>query len=390
MRKKVFIILETGGQPGRSQLIGILRAINALHLDWEMDIAPSRRKISAAMVRRALDKNTDGFILAHPVRPDVPDLLQSQKRPTVFMDVLSPTDMPSAPTSRYLRVDDASIGHTAARHFLALGNFRSFAYVHDPRGEIWTRERHTAFSESLAEAKRRCKAFTPDANMPPELFRTELADFLRTLPLPVAVLAANDLVAETVVRACDVAELSIPEDVAILGVDNDISICNRLRPRLSSIEPDFEEEGYRAAIDMERLFGGNVDIEENPLADVRLVERDTTKPPPPATRLVDRALAFIEDRYRTPITARDVAQHLGVSRRLIDLRFRQLQHETLLDTITRLRLTTLCKLLKEESSPLRDIVASCGFGSAVRASHLFKARYGMSMSDFRRSHQRSD
>ena len=138
------------------------------------------------------------------------------------MDVLSQTDIPAVPTSRYLRVDDASIGHTAARHFLALGNFRSFAYVHDPRGEIWTRERHIAFAGSLAEAKRRCDAFTPDANMPPELFMAELANFLHSLPLPVAVLAANDFVAEAVVRACDAAELSIPEDVAILGVDADV------------------------------------------------------------------------------------------------------------------------------------------------------------------------
>ena len=385
MRKKVFVTLETAGQPGRAQLIGILRGINAMHLDWDMDIASSRRKVSAATVRRALERQTDGFILAHPVRPDIPELLQRQRRPTVFMDVLSSADMPSVPTSRHLRVDDAAIGRTAAKHFLALGNFRSFAFVHDPRNEVWTHERQIAFAATLKASKRECETFTPNAKIPAAQSQATLADFIQALPLPVAVFAANDLIAETVLHACETTGLSIPEDVAVMGVDNDISICSRLRPRLSSIEPDFEEEGFRAAIALERLFGNKVETDEKPLAAVRLVERETTKPLPPASRLIERALAFIEENFRTPITVCDVARHLGVSRRLIDLRFRQLQHETILATITRRRLDALCKTLRGGTGPLKELVASCGFGSTIRASHLFKARYGTSMSEYRNS-----
>ena len=80
MKKKVFIILETGSQAGRSQLIGILRAINAMHLAWDMDIALPRRKTSASMVRRALDKNTDGFILAQRPPQDHPVHLAADQR----------------------------------------------------------------------------------------------------------------------------------------------------------------------------------------------------------------------------------------------------------------------------------------------------------------------
>ena len=69
MKKKVVIVLETGAQPGRSQLIGILRGINAGRLDWELDIVPSRRKVTASTVKRALGDGTDGVILAHPARP---------------------------------------------------------------------------------------------------------------------------------------------------------------------------------------------------------------------------------------------------------------------------------------------------------------------------------
>ena len=383
MKKKVLIVLETAGQPGRAQLIGILRGINAGRLDWELDIVPSRRKVTAATVRRALGDGTDGVILAHPARPGVPEQLQRQGKPTVFMDVLSQGGMPSLPTSRYLRVDDAAIGRAAARHFLSLGNFRSFAFVHDLRDEIWTRERQAAFSALLAEAGHESKAFMPDPRKTPEQSQVSLVAFLRSLPLPAAVLAASDLVAADILRVCETASLSIPDDIAVLGVDNDVGLCNRLLPRLSSIEPDFEEEGFRAVVALEGLFGHTLKTDEKPLADVRLVERESTKAPPPATRLVDRALAFIDGNYRTPITARDVARHLGVSRRLIDLRFHQLQHSTLLATITERRLAALRKLLKEETAPLRDLIAACGFGSAVRAAHLFKNRYGLSMSAYR-------
>ena len=379
MKKKVAIVLETGAQPGRAQLIGILRGINAGRLDWELDIVPSRQKVTAATVKRALGDGTDGVILAHPARPGVPEQLQRQGKPTVFMDVLSQSDMPTVSSSRYLRVDDAAIGRAAARHFLSLGAFRSFAFVHDPRDEIWTRERQAAFAATLAESGHSCNTFMPGAHMTPDA----LASFLRSLPLPAAVLAASDLVAAEVLHACETASLAIPDDVAVIGVDNDIGLCNRLSPRLSSIEPDFEEEGFRAAMELESLLGHTVQIDDHPLADVRLVERASTKPLPPATRLVDHALAFIDENYRTPITPRDVARHLGVSRRLIDLRFRQLQHATLLATITERRLAALCKMLKEETGPLRDLIASCGFCSAVRAAHLFKERYGLSMSAYR-------
>ena len=386
MKKKVLIVLETGWQPGRAQLIGILRGINAGRLDWELDIVPSRRKVTAATVKRALGDGTDGVILAHPARPGVPEQLQRQGKPTVFMDVLSRSDMPAVPTSRHLRVDDAAIGCAAARHFLSLGNFRSFAFVHDPRDEIWTRERQAAFSAMLTKSGYGCNTFMPGAHMMPGA----LASFLRALPLPAAVLAASDLVAADVLHACATAGLAIPDDVAVLGVDNDVGLCNRLVPRLSSIEPDFEEEGFRAVVALESLFGHTLKIEEKPLADVRLVERESTKAPPPATRLVDRALAFIDGNYRTPITARDVARHLGVSRRLIDLRFCQLQHATLLATITERRLAALCKMLKEETAPLRELISACGFGSAVRAAHLFKKRYGLSMSAYRKANASID
>lgn len=394
MRKKILVILETSGYAGRAQLIGILRQINEAHLDWELRIIPSRKEMSATILRRVLGQSIDGVILAIPGGQNVPERLLQTKLPVVFMDVLPQMQVSKRGMKSFLRIDDAVIGRTAARHFLSLGNFRSFAFIHDPRREIWTTTRCTSFTGELESIGRTCAVFMPStgtgrtsevpATTPDELQR--LADFLATLPRPMAVLAACDLVAKTVLTVCSQNGLQIPDDIALLGVDNDETLCTQTNPTLSSIEPDFEEEGSRAAAELARLMEGHRPNSKSPrpTSQARLIERESTKPIPPAARLVERALAFIAKNYSKPIGVADVVRHLGVSRRLADLRFRQLQHESILNAITRLRLDELRRRLRETSEPLNRLTHDCGFGSATRATHLFKSRFGVSMSEFRR------
>lgn len=386
MKKKVLIIIESSVRPGRAQLIGMLRGINAACLDWELNAVLSRKKISAATVKRALDGSTDGVIITNPVRKGFPERLVQAGKPTVFLDVVSEQDGFAAKTSACLNIDNAAIGKTAAAHFLSLGNYRSFAFVHDSRNEIWTHERHAAFAKALTDAGCSCKSFMADTAMNETSRKVALAGFLSSLQPPAAVMAACDLVAADVLDACRTVQLAVPEHVAVLGVDNDMMICNSQSPRLSSIEPDFEDEGFRAVAALAKLFGNASLFDSPPPVDVRVTERGSTKPLPPATRLVERALDFIKANYRNRITAKDVAMHLGVSRRLVDMRFRQLQHESILTAITRLRLDMLCGLLKEERGKLKDLAAACGFRSVIRAAHLFKERYGVSMTSYRNRH----
>ncbi len=386
MKKNVLVILEAGERPGRAQLIGILRHVNEAHLDWNLKIIPSRKEMSADVLSHAFKKSVDGVIIAVPGGLGVPERLARSKIPVVFLDVLPPHVPADRRTNAFLRIDDASIGHVAARHFLTLGFFRSYVFVHDPRAEIWSEERCSAFTEALAEKNRPCAIFTASADAKHDIVN-ELASFLRTQPPPIAVMAACDPVAAHVLQACREAGLAVPETVSVIGVDNDEALCERQSPRLSSIEPDFEEEGLRAARTLAAMFDVHTADKNATPSAVRLVERGSTKPLPPATRLVERALEFIEENYHKPVSVGDVVRHLGVSRRLADLRFRQLQNETILEALTKRRLEALHRLLRESSVPLNRLVRECGFGSQVRAARLFKARYGVSMSGYRKGEQ---
>lgn len=393
MQKNILVILETAGRAGRAQLIGILRQINEARLDWKLRIVSSRQEMSSAILRRMLTKSVDGVILAIPGGQNVPEHLLRTRLPVVFLDVFPQRQNAALARKAFLRIDDAVIGRTAARHFLSLGNFRSFAFVHYPRPEIWTTTRCASFVDELKSVGKACAVFTPapatdktcavPTTSPAESAR--LADFLSALPRPAAVLAASDLVGKMVLQTCSGAGLQVPDDIALLSVDNDETLCSQTRPTLSSIEPDFEEEGLRATAELARLLEGRRPRLQITTATsrARLVERESTKPIPPATRLVERALAFIGANYTRPIGVADVVRHLGVSRRLVDLRFRQLQRESILEAITRLRLDELRRRLLESNEPIGKLVRACGFGSVVRATHLFKARYGISMSRFR-------
>ena len=382
MRKKVIAILETRARPGRAQLIGILRHIDAARLDWDLQIIPSRSAMSASVLARASRHGIDGVIIAIPGGQGVPDRLVRARHPVVFMDVTEPQVRFSPRNKVFLHVDDAAISHGAAQHFLNLGNFRTFAFVHDSRGEVWTKARGIAFAEALAKRNRPCAVFSA-TSAPHEVFVQKLSAFLRELPHPVAVMAACDATAADVLAACTKARLAVPDAVAILGVDNDESLCERQHPYLSSIEPNFEEEGFRAAETLAGLLGTPSAAKCPPRTDIRLTERESTRRLPPATRLVERALEFIEANCDRPIGVREVVNHLGVSRRLADLRFRQLENESILEAITKRRLDRLARLLRESDAPFNRLSRACGFGSATRAAHLFKSRFGVSMSNYR-------
>jgi len=380
MSRTILVILEAGGRAGRNQLIGILRRVNESRLDWRMRIVASRREMTAALLDRA---KVDGVITAIPGGKGVPERLVESSLPVVFMDVTRP-DIPfDTARKSFLEVDATAIGEAAVEHFFELGNFRSFAYVHDPRGEVWSTAREVAFSAALAKRNRKCRIFHGADHDESPTDRHRLADFISNLSVPSAVLTACDTVAAEILALCRERNISVPENVAVLGVDNDEGLCLNCHPTLSSIEPDFEEEGFRAAGALAVLLNEQVPSPSETATRVHVAGRASTHATPPATRLVERAQAFIEANYQRPIDVRDVVRHLGVSRRLADLRFRQLEKQSILEAITRRRLEYLQTELRTSNTPIKELVLAAGFGSVIRATHLFKARFGCSMTAYR-------
>ena len=224
------------------------------------------------------------------------------------------------------------------------------------------------------------------------LLQRRLRAWLRSLPRPCGIFAANDYVGEEIVNICEQLGLSVPDDIAVLGVDNDELLCETSDPPISSVAIDHEKLGELAAEALRRLLSGRrrakaADLTGVPftlLAPVRgVVERQSARPVAPAAALAERAASFIRHNATKGITAADVVAHLRVSRTLANLRYRQIYGESILGAILRVRLDAAKRKLAETSLSIGQVAAACGFGSESRAKHLFKERFGVSMREWR-------
>jgi LacI family transcriptional regulator len=199
------------------------------------------------------------------------------------------------------------------------------------------------------------------------------------------VLAANDDCAFDAIKTLSGKRIRIPKDIALLGVDNDTLICENTQPRLSSVQPDFGKEGYLAAEILDQMMRGEASSARTILVGVkRIIQRESTAEQSHAGLLVQKALAYIDRHAIEGIGVDDVVRHLKCSRRLADLRFRELQGNSIMQTIIEKRLDEVRRRLAGGKEKIDVIASACGFDNSNYLKNLFKKRFGMSMSEFRK------
>ena len=286
-----------------------------------------------------------------------------------------------------IRNDNEDIGAFAARHFLSLGRFNSFGFVTTNTDESWSALRAQGFQRILAadglDSHQFRTNFVPGSSE--DLAR--LTRWVRELPKPAAVFAAYDRRAIHVLSACKDAGLSVPGQVAVIGVDNDRLLCDFADPPLSSIAPDHEEEGRIAAQTLDAM------MRERPrkrpdrilITGKRIVERESARQTTPATALLRRATDYIVRNAAKNIKTADVAKHLGVSRSLLDLRFREANGKTTSAFISETRLAEVRRRLRKTKQSIRGISRECGFANPNHLKNLFKRHFGMSMREYRKA-----
>ena len=372
MRKKVFIALRMAGIAGQEKLSGVFRFLGDNH-DWDIRLVRTASEFTADAVRRAIDDRYDGFIVSIPGTEKPAALLSDTMIPTVVMDIHSPFLEKRHDNIAFIRNSSAEIGRTAANHLLSIGKCRSYAFVHNPSVMQWSIDRCKAFRETLRDNGFWCHELkSPDG--------------LQKLERPVGVFAANDDRGYDVIEFCHTHRIRVPEDAAVLGINNDTLICENCHPRLSSIQPDFEKEGYLAAETLSRMMQDTGEAATRRLNNVgvkAVIRRESTAELSQSGKLVQKALAYIRQNALRGISVDDVARHLKVSRRLADLRFRELQDTTIGETIIRLRLEEVKRLLRGTKEPIDVIAATCGYENPNYLKNLFKRRFAMSMREFR-------
>ena len=389
----VVVAIPTNGNNGREMMSGIFDYVNAL-TDWSVHIINSRTDIVNSGFLDTLG-NVDGLILAIAQgSTGLVDRLTSEN-PRLKMVVANDHLVPlfaGHPNCRTLLVDSVAVGKDAAQYFNSLGRFASYGFVHGAIRYPWSSEREEGFRAAMSR-NTPLFVFPPHAGRPastvfqtpaPDIPRGELAEWLKSLPKPSAVFGANDLFAMEVLTVCAQIGIKVPGQVSVAGCDNDPFIWRNTRPLLSSFQLPHHELGHKAAQTLDRLLQNRKTPQRTiRIGGTRLFERGSTAHIPPATALVENARTYIAEHACEGIRAPDVVAHVGVSRSLLDLRFRQVCGKSVLEEILDVRLAEVRRQLKETDNTILQIGRDCGFRDMRNFKRLFKSRFGMSMRDWR-------
>jgi len=376
---KVMVAMLLSEPSGQRKLAGVFSHLGA-NPDWDLKILRTQSEITAETLRAAAADGLDGIILSVRYDKDLFSVLSRLNCPAVVMDN-DPPELRRRKNLIIIRNDSREIARAAAKLFKDIGTFKSTAFVHDRMGADWSEMRAKAFTE---ESGGNVKTYASSGkNAEEDLAR--LIGFLKGLDYPAAILAANDArAAEVIVAAAD-ADIEVPQKVSVLGIDNDPYVCDIVTPGISSVEPDFFAEGKAAAELLDPLMRGiNAKRARRLVFGVkRVVLRGSTAYQPPAQNVISQAKDYIAAHATDGITPGEVAKHLGVSRTLLDLRFRQTQSQTVGALITETKLAEVSRLLKATQTPIASIPSLCGFRNANALKNLFKRRFGASMRAFR-------
>lgn len=253
----------------------------------------------------------------------------------------------------------------------------------------WNLSRQRAFAEQLADGNRPFEVFRPrgGAELQRVAFIRQLKKWLRKLPRPCGILAANDETASVVAVACAMEGLRIPDDISLIGIDDDPTICLNADPPLSSVRPNFARGAYLAA----RLLDRAIRHPDWP-------GRHVVYPPEGITRRnstrifirkdseVAAAVAFIQAKACTSITSEDVRQTFSCAPRTADARFRAATRQSILEMIHEVRLRRMKDLLANPRQQLDAIANLCGYASQNAACRFFRLKTGTTMTRWRQRH----
>jgi LacI family transcriptional regulator len=295
------------------------------------------------------------------------------------------------PTPRipYFVTNNEAIARMGADYLCDRG-FVRFAYCGYPRTAttIWSEERKHAFISRLKQRGFPCWCYhgRHKTIRQYDSFHRSLCEWLQSLPVPIGLLAANDSRARHVLEACRTVGLRVPEDVAVLGIDNDRMVCQLSSPPLSSIEQGSRRIGYEAAALLDQIMGGEKPHQTCFAIDpVGLVERLSTDVLAIEDPQIAKAIAFISERACDGIKAQDVADAVGLPRYRLDAAFKMTLGRTLYAEILHFRLERTKRLVASTNLPLKQIAMDVGFRSVQHMSALFCAAFGIPPASYRRT-----
>lgn len=364
----VLAVFATAHEARRAKVAGLFRA--ARRLGWNIRLVEINHRFSLSIADTMKTLAPDGVILDGEEFACRPRWLPAGL-PYVAID-----PQPGFRAMHVIRHDSHASVDAAVRHLLRLG-FDDFAFVGTNPVVYWSHRRERQFRQIVAATGRRCHVYDR---------KDDLTAWLCALPKPCGLHAAIDLSAIPVLDLCAAHGIAVPEEIAVIGSDNDTRLCESTWPTLSSVEPDYLKAGALAVELLDDLFRrrrrGPVRLFYGP---ARVVARASTTRRGRNLHHLHETLEFIRQYAPNGIGVPDVVSRMAVSRRTAEELFRRELGTSILDEIQRTRLAKVQELLAHTDTPIGQIAAVCGFSTDLHLKRLFKARFGETMSAWRSS-----
>ena len=382
-RPRVALLVESSRAYGRGILLGVATFVRQ-HGPWSIFF----QDLNLCDDTPEWLKHWQGEgVLSRLENRDVVDVIHRLKVPAVYLRHVNPRmKMPSILT------DNVAVSRRCFEHLSERG-FRHFAFC-GFNGADYSDERRDAFAERVRQAGLICHIYTERR----QIVRTNTADYeglglndggkvaewIKRLPKPVGVMTCNDMRGQHVLDACRAAGVASPEEVAVIGADNDDVICNLCDPPLSSVVPDTERIGYEAASMLAQMMAGGQSPPARTFVEPRgIVTRRSTEVLAIEDRQIAAAARFIREHACEGIDVSDVLAAVPMSRSTMDRRFITILGRSPKDEILRVRLDRVRQLLAETDFPLKLIAEKVGLDHAEHLSRVFKSRIGTTPSEFR-------
>lgn len=283
-----------------------------------------------------------------------------------------------------------AIGELAAKYYVNKG-YKSFAFC-GYSNMSWSNQRRDSFRRAVENSGYRVNVYQQPEDEERRLWENELSEiseWLKTLRRPTAILTCSDDRSQQVVEATKMTGIHVPEEISILGVDNDELLCELSDPQLSSIEIDTEHAGYEAAKLLDRMMKGkdyaNVSIVANPSI---VVTRHSTDILAIDDREVVRAVRFIRENASSMIQVPDVVDVTSVSRRTLEQKFRRVLGRSILDEIRRVHVERLAEMLVKSTMSVKQLAISLGYPSVDNIGRYFRRHMGMNPGEYRKKYGR--
>ena len=273
-----------------------------------------------------------------------------------------------------------------AANFFINQNFRNYAFI-GMKDIIWSISRYEGYSEQINAVRK-----TPTFRYDVEDFKNEIdsiSQWLHSLPKPVAMLACNDFMARQVTEICQMEGIRIPEDISLLGVDNDEFMCNISSPTLSSIKLNFEKHGYEIAKTLFKMIQEkNTWPARIPVEAIDVVERMSTRRKIISDPYIRDIVDFISRNYTQEIDIGKLTSFIPLSRRAIEMKFKkEMYPHSISSYIMKLRLDHFCHLLETSELPIRTAADRSGFIDSSNFSTIFKKYKGMTPTEYKKKFQ---